>query len=626
MHPILKGVIARSASLVPAALATLLASRLVLAHYNIGVFNAYSLVFTTMVLIPLNDLGAGAALTAAIASDGIDHPHTRQVALTAARVLMVSGLALIAGALLLSALGLWGDVLGGGAYATGAFGIAIAAYGLSFVPGLGQSALLGANKNDLTIIVQAFLAPAMALGAALCIVFDLDARWVVIVPGVAVFVISLINAWVSARVTHLRLLPLMPKLAFLRRHKGARIRGIAGPALILTLTSPITLQGDRLVLSHFSTAQAVADYTVTVQIFAPLVALIAAAARPLWPMFARARATGTGTVGVGKVVSLFVVLTGACSAVLFVIAGPVAHVIGGNQIHLGIALPLAMAVGVTIQAAAVPLSMVLMYPAGLRFIATISLIATPLNLGASILVAPSLGAPGPLYVSIVVALLLQTIPAMVYLRRHGHGVTPDGVDMAPFPPSEEQSVMVDSSLSVVAGGPAPAWPTVEPHDRPSHDAWDLAVFRPAPDELAPPASPLRAPSPVLADDRADGHLEAVVTAAVEQALANTMVHLDLDPTILPGQPVGILDGVRQVVARIDRQSAQLDEVARRVEDLRGAMDEFTEASRALADHQLELDPPERDWPGVLQGDEDVLASADELRQAVRDRRRRPRRR
>ena len=81
----------------------------------------------------------------------------------------------MAASLVLSALGLWHDVLGGGAFATGTFGFAIAAYGLSFVPGLGQSALLGANKNDLTILVQAFLAPAMCAGAALTVAFDLDA-------------------------------------------------------------------------------------------------------------------------------------------------------------------------------------------------------------------------------------------------------------------------------------------------------------------------------------------------------------------------------------------------------------------------------------------------------------------
>jgi O-antigen/teichoic acid export membrane protein len=451
MHPILKGVVARVASLVPAAIASLLASRLILEHYDIEVFNTYVLVFSTMVLIPLNDLGAGAALTSAVAADGAEDPHTTRVALTAARVLAVSGLGLGCVALVLSAFGFWGDVLGGGAFATGTFGVAIAAYGLSFVPGLGQSALLGANKNHLTIAVQGFLAPAMCVGAALSVGFDLDPRWVVVVPGLAVLLISLVNAWLSARVTRLRLLPLLPKLPFRRAHPGATNRGIAGPALIISLTAPFTLQSDRLVLSHFGTSQDVANYSVAVQIFAPLLALIPAAARPLWPMFTKARATGTQPVSITKVIAAFVTIAAIGGALLVAVAGPLAKVIGGDQIDLGVALPIAMAGGTVVQAVAVPLSMALMYPAGLRLIASLSLICMPVNIVLSIIVTPHLGAPGPLYVGIGIGFFLQTVPAVVHLRRHAVGSSGEQSSMAPVPAPGESALLVDGALSVVGG-------------------------------------------------------------------------------------------------------------------------------------------------------------------------------
>ena len=444
MHPILKGTLARSASLVPSAIATLLASRLILDRYDIDVFNAYTLVFTTMLLIPLNDLGAGAALTSAIASDGSGHPHTRRVALTAARVLTVSGLGLAAVALTLSAFGLWGDVLGEGAFATGTFGIAVALYGLSFVPGLGQSALLGANRNEMTILVQSFLAPAMCAGAALGVAFDLDARWVIVVPGVAVLLVSLANAWLSGRVTRLHLLPLLPKVPFRRKYKGARIRGIAGPAIVIMLTSPVILQGDRFVLSHFSTAQEVAKYSITVQIWAPLVALITAAARPLWPMYAKARATGTKPISIVKVITLFVTAAAIAGGVLTLVAGPLAKVIGDDQIDLGIALPVTMWAAMSIQAAAVPIAMVMMYPAGLRLVAALSLASVPINILLSILVADPLGAPGPLLVSIAIAIFLQLIPAGVHLRRHGMG-------MGPPPGQAEAERVVLPSFGAVIG-------------------------------------------------------------------------------------------------------------------------------------------------------------------------------
>lgn len=418
----------------PSAVATLLATRLIIENYDVKVFNTYALVFSLMVLIPLNDLGAGASLTSAVAEGGADAPRTMRVALTAARTLAVAGLCLAAVALALSAFGIWGQVLGGGAFATGTIGVAIAAYGFSLVPGLGQSALLGANKNHVTIAVQAFLAPAMWAGTAVCVFLDLDARMVVVVPGLAVLLVSVTNAWVGARVTGLRLMPLLPKLGFRRSHPGARIRGIAGPALVMALTTPIVLQSDRLILSHFSTSREVLNYSVTLQIFAPLFALIPAASGPLWPLFTRARATGERPIRITRVLLAFATATAAASAVLCAITGPVARVIAGADTDLGVALPVAMAGATVVQSVAVPVAMMLMFPAGLRLMAMLSVAFLPLNLGLSILVAPHLGAPGPLYVGIGVGFFLQTVPALVYLRRHGVGpaqIPP--LTMAPLP-------------------------------------------------------------------------------------------------------------------------------------------------------------------------------------------------
>jgi O-antigen/teichoic acid export membrane protein len=417
----IRSLVARVASLFPAAIATLLATRLILGHYDVAVFDGYTLVFSLMVLIPLNDLGAGAALTTAVAERGVRDPSTAQVALTAMRTLFVSGLGLAAVALGVSALGLWDDLLGSSTYATGTFGVAIALYGLSFVPGLGQSILLGFDRNELTVLVQGSLAPAMAAGAGACVLLDLSPRWVVLAPGLAVVLVTLLNAWVSAHETGLRLLPLVPLVPRRRAHPGARIRSIAGPALILAITSPLTLQMDRFVLSHVSTSQDVAKYSVTLQIFSPLIVLIPAAARPLWPRFTQDRITGQRSISLLRVIPIFVVLTSVSAAALVAASGPIAQVIGDDQIDLGVALPILMAVVCVVQSIAIPASMALMFPKGLRFLAALSLVALPINLALSIPVADHLGAPGPLAVGIGVGTLLQTVPALAYLawyRRH----------------------------------------------------------------------------------------------------------------------------------------------------------------------------------------------------------------
>ena len=450
MHPIVKGLLARVASLVPSAIALLAATRLVLEEYGVDVYNAFVLVFSTMVLIPLNDLGAGAALTSAVAEYGARARRTRRVALTAMRILAASGLGLGAAALLFSALGWWDEVLGEGAFASGAFGLALAAYGLSFVPGLGQSTLLGANKNHLNIVVQAFMAPCTCAGAALCVVLELEPAWVVAVPGMSVLLISLVNAWVAGRATKLRLLRLVPRIVRRRRYPGERIRAIAGPALVVLLTAPISLQSDRLVLSHFSTAPEVAKYSLGMQIFAPLVALIPAAARPLWPMFTRARAEGTKPMSLVKVVPAFAFVTAIGAGVLCVVTGPIGEVIGDDKVDVGLALPLALAGLVVVQSIAVPLTMALMYPAGLRMVATLSAIGMPLNLGLSIVAAGPLGAPGPLVVSASVMFVVQVVPSALYLRRH------------PIVAPAEPPVAVEPDVADVAAGTIPPPPPPPP--------------------------------------------------------------------------------------------------------------------------------------------------------------------
>jgi O-antigen/teichoic acid export membrane protein len=419
MRPVLRSSIARGATLLPSAAATLLASRLILHRYGISVFNSYALVFSVMVLIPLNDLGAGAAVTTAVAEGGVDDPNTRRVVLTAARTLALSGAVLAAASLALSGLGLWGRVVGGGTFATGAFGLALTAFALSFVPGLGQSVLLGAHKSHVTILVQACLAPGMCVGIVLATLFHAGPLVVVIVPGLTVLAVAVVNAWVSARITGFRLLPLMAELPLRKRHPGARIRGIAGPALIVSIAGPLALQMDRLVLSHFGTSNDVANYSVAIQVFAPLVALILAAGQPLWPMYTNARTAGTRPPSMTKILLLFVTLATLGAGGLCFVAAPLAQMIGGNRIHLSAGLLSAAGLMVVVYSLAVPLSMALMYPGGLRLAAVLALVCLPINLVLSIVLAGRLGAPGPLFVGDGVQLIGQVIPAMLFLRHQG---------------------------------------------------------------------------------------------------------------------------------------------------------------------------------------------------------------
>src|SRR6185503_14905470 len=77
----------------------------------------------------------------------------------------------------------------------------------------------------------------------------------------------------------------------------------------------------------------------------------------------------------------------------------------------------------------------------LRLTATVSVIGMVLNVAGSIVVAPHFGAPGPLYAGLVVAVFVQTLPAIWFVRRHG----------VHRPGSAKTPVVAEPALAPLAG-------------------------------------------------------------------------------------------------------------------------------------------------------------------------------
>src|SRR5438874_1714656 len=112
MNSVARSALARTLSFVPTAIATLLTSRLILREYGVESFDSFSLLLTLISLIPVNNLGVGAALTQAYADETSNAEYAHRVTLTAARTLTVSTLATSAVALTLSATHTWHTLLG----------------------------------------------------------------------------------------------------------------------------------------------------------------------------------------------------------------------------------------------------------------------------------------------------------------------------------------------------------------------------------------------------------------------------------------------------------------------------------------------------------------------------------
>jgi O-antigen/teichoic acid export membrane protein len=408
--------LARSFGFLPQGIATLLASHLILAHYGKHSFDTYALIVSVMALIPLNNLGVGASITQAISAHGPEDERSTSAALTASRVLSLSALSLAVVSTVLGLLGLWPRLLGDQAGSNAFTAIGVIVYAVSFVPGLAQSVLLATGRNHVSLIVLSFQAPVALLAIGLLIWFDADARWVIVVPALAVLAVNLVTMALSEVTVKFPWGRILRQVPFRRRYRGATIRHLSGPMLVTSLCVPIAFTSDRIVLSHVSTASAVANYSVVLQIFSPVMGLIVAIAQPLWPMYTRARSQGERGPGLRLIFGAFVGGTLLVCTALVLISDWLGKLIS-DEIDLGFFLPAMIALVMLVLAVAYPLAMSMVDPAGARFAAICAVITVPANITASIFLAREYGAPGPLMALFGVSLVVQVIPSLIFVSR-----------------------------------------------------------------------------------------------------------------------------------------------------------------------------------------------------------------
>ncbi|MGI8677594.1 MAG: lipopolysaccharide biosynthesis protein [Jatrophihabitans sp.] len=438
----LRSGVARLLSFVPTAVATLLTSRVIIAHFGIQSFDGFQVMLALLYLLPLSSLGVGAAVTSAYAADGPAADGSRRVTLTASRVLALSTIVTATVSLLLATFGAWPSILGAASGPNLYCGIAVAVYSLSFVPGLGTNMLLGVHRNHVTVVIQTLITPTILLGVAAVIALRFDGDAVLIVPPAALVVNNLITARFAGRATGVSWRWLMSSLPYRRRIAGGSIRALAGPFLIISLATPIAINSDRIILSHVASAQAVADFSVLFQLIAPAIALVAATAQPLWPIYTGAWSQGRSGPSLTKVLALFCGGAVLFGTVLIFLANPLGHVIGGAKIEIGFFLAATGALAVLTAAISYPVGMTLMDPVGVRVVCAVTLVAVPINFGLSVWLAERVGAPGPLLATCIVGIGIQSLPGLIYRQarrptgRHRRVLAADAARRHQAPPFE----------------------------------------------------------------------------------------------------------------------------------------------------------------------------------------------
>jgi O-antigen/teichoic acid export membrane protein len=397
-------------------------SRLIIQHFGTDAYAQYGLLTSLPSLLPFADLGIAAVVINAVASSNSvrTDDYMRRTIVTAIRILLVSGGIIVLLALAISLLGWWPLLLGNGLLENGgslaAFGC-LAVFGLMLPLTVGQRILVGLKKTNLQVASQSVVAPFMILSIGAMIVFSVPADSAIAVFSyVASGLVSVICLIIAARSISPQLGAAFREVPRLRSVRGVPVIALAWPMLVQMIALPLAMQTERLLLSHLSTGNELAQFNLASQLFGVILQTIAAAGIALWPLYAKARARSRVESPLRPSLWFLaggLVLGGALAAV----SPWVVEFVADGRFALDLWLVLGFVVFVGLQATKYPLGMYMTDARGLRFQVLPIVLMVPLNLGLSWWMITWLGAGGAIIASAVSVAVCQVIPNFLYVRR-----------------------------------------------------------------------------------------------------------------------------------------------------------------------------------------------------------------
>jgi O-antigen/teichoic acid export membrane protein len=405
----------RAVTLPVAAVAGLLAARVTVSSLGVDGYALFALVVGVSALIPIGDLGVGAAVTDAVARrHALGVEQVERVLRTSLRVLIAASLALTLGAWALAALGWWATLLGlpPSTDVEVAVATALTLFAAGLPLGLSSRVLLGAERNDIALAFQGG-SGVLTLLIILLAAATHGPLWAyVAAPSAGAALVAAASWPVAAAVSGLSLTE-MVRSVVVRARPGGRVAYLAWPMLVITAALPIAFQSDRLLLSHLSNLGQVAVYSVGSQLYGSVFGLVGAAGVSLWPTFARRRAHQPVLRHELIRVSAVFALVGVLLAVLLVAAGPwVAHFMSKGKIDVGYGVFAAFGLLLIEQASWYPTAMLLTDRDGLRFQAVTHVIMMVINLAASAVLAYRIGAAGPILGSVGASFIAVWLPGV----------------------------------------------------------------------------------------------------------------------------------------------------------------------------------------------------------------------
>ncbi len=400
----------------------LVITRWTITHYGQDTYAQYGLLVGIAALLPFADLGIGAAVmnTVGESPDPDTDDEVRGVLLTSLRALVASAIVIAAIAVFLTALGLWPAVFGAGldeANGNLAAGLCVLIFALTLPLGAGQRILSGLGKNHFVVALSGLQSPIVLLGL---LVMAGGGAWlgafIPVLSYLALMLIAFVAMVLAARLVGGTLIPAIRDIPRLRSKRGGKASHMAVPMLIMTIALPISLQSDRIVLSHVSTEESLATYNMAAQLFTPLRAVISASGLALWAHFARAR-TAQADASPFPMSGAFGGVAAILCLIIAILSPIIVQVASAGQIELdGVTIVSfsALTIGLALT---YPIGMYLSDAPGLRLQAVATVVVLPVNLGLSIVLAERLGTPGPVIASVLTTTILLGVQGASAWRR-----------------------------------------------------------------------------------------------------------------------------------------------------------------------------------------------------------------
>jgi O-antigen/teichoic acid export membrane protein len=406
--------------------ANLMSAHIVVTETGVSGYALFSLVVTLPQLLPVGDLGMGAAVMDACARrDSLGSEAVRRTMTTSARNLFLVGALVVALSIGLGVCGAWPALLGvQDAEANVAAAIAFAVFGLGLPFGLGGRALAALNLNHVALLVQA------AASVAALVITALVAR--LHGPPVAYCVagfigIGLAGAASLAMAGRVLDLPLLKDVALSAwpGRPSARIWHFAGPMTVVVLASSVAYSCDRVILSHVAGPVSVAEYSAAAQLFGPLFGVVGMMGLALWGEYARRRGSGAAvtTADLKQVTAFFAIVGLALGAALVGFGPVVVSWLISDKLHVPTGLFVAFALLLLGHACNYPNAMLLTDPPGLRRQAVCCCAAAVVSTTLTFVLGREIGAAGPPLASFIALVGCIYLPGcrLVLSRLHEGG-------------------------------------------------------------------------------------------------------------------------------------------------------------------------------------------------------------